>query len=100
VFAAAMDPLLLRHQWRPGAREPCFSVELQVNWLTNPKTAIWTLITLAAWQFGSPMLIFLAGLKQIPAELYESASIDGAGAWDKFTKITFPMLTPVILFNW
>jgi multiple sugar transport system permease protein len=70
-----------------------------VNWLTNPKTAIWTLITLAAWQFGSPMLIFLAGLKQIPAELYESASIDGAGAWDKFTKITLPMLTPVILFN-
>jgi multiple sugar transport system permease protein len=70
-----------------------------VNWLTNPKTAIWTLITLAAWQFGSPMLIFLAGLKQIPAELYESASIDGSGAWDKFTKITLPMLTPVILFN-
>jgi multiple sugar transport system permease protein len=70
-----------------------------VNWLGNPKTAIWTLITLAAWQFGSPMLIFLAGLKQIPQELYESASIDGAGGWAKFIKITAPMLTPVILFN-
>ncbi len=70
-----------------------------VNWLANPKTAIWTLITLAAWQFGSPMLIFLAGLKQIPSELYEAAAIDGAGGWGKFTRITLPMLSPVIFFN-
>ena len=70
-----------------------------VNWLANPSTAIWTLITLAAWQFGSPMLIFLAGLRQIPTELYESAAIDGAGGWSKFTKITLPLLTPVIFFN-
>ena len=68
-------------------------------WLGNPKTAIWTLIVLAAWQFGSPMLIFLAGLKQIPTELYESASIDGAGPWSRFRNITIPLLTPVILFN-
>jgi multiple sugar transport system permease protein len=68
-------------------------------WLGNPNTAIWTLIILAAWQFGSPMLIFLAGLKQIPPELYESAAIDGAGSWARFIKITLPMLTPVILFN-
>lgn len=67
--------------------------------LGNPKFAIWTLIILAAWQFGSPMLIFLAGLKQIPTELYESASIDGAGRWAKFLKITIPLLTPVIFFN-
>lgn len=65
----------------------------------NPNTAIWTLILLAVWQFGSPMLIFLAGLKQIPQELYESASIDGAGGWAKFINITLPMLSPVILFN-
>lgn len=70
-----------------------------VNWLSNPRTAIWTLVALAAWQFGSPMLIFLAGLKQIPSELYEAASIDGAGAWDRFTRITLPMLSPVIFFN-
>ena len=70
-----------------------------VNWLSNPRTAIWTLITLAAWQFGSPMLIFLAGLKQIPVELYEAAAIDGAGGWGKFIKITLPMLSPVIFFN-
>jgi multiple sugar transport system permease protein len=70
-----------------------------VNWLGNTRWAIWTLIILAAWQFGSPMLIFLAGLKQIPAELYEASAIDGAGGWGKFTRITLPMLTPVILFN-
>lgn len=70
-----------------------------VNFLANPRTAIWTLITLAAWQFGSPMLIFLAGLKQIPIELYEAAAIDGAGSWGKFARITLPLLTPVIFFN-
>jgi multiple sugar transport system permease protein len=70
-----------------------------VIWLGNPNTAIWTLITLAAWQFGSPMLIFLAGLRQIPAPLYEAAAIDGAGAFSKFFKITLPMLSPVIFFN-
>lgn len=70
-----------------------------INWLGNPSTAIWTLILLAVWQFGSPMLIFLAGLKQIPNELYEAASIDGAGPVAKFFRITLPMLSPVILFN-
>lgn len=70
-----------------------------VNWLGNPDTAIWTLILLAVWQFGSPMLIFLAGLRQIPAELYESASIDGANGMQKFLRITLPLLTPIIFFN-
>ena len=51
-----------------------------VIWLGDPATAIWTLIILAVWQFGSPMLIFLAGLRQIPIELYEAAAIDGASA--------------------
>jgi len=74
-------------------------IHSELRWLGNPKTAIWTLIILAAWQFGSPMLIFLAGLKQIPSELYEAASIDGAGDGTKFTRITLPMLSPVILFN-
>ncbi|WP_026370590.1 carbohydrate ABC transporter permease [Kallotenue papyrolyticum] len=69
------------------------------NWLGDPRTAIWTLILLAVWQFGSPMLIFLAGLKQIPQELYEAAAIDGAGPWKKFLRITLPLLSPVIFFN-
>lgn len=70
-----------------------------VWWLGHPDYAIWTLILLAAWQFGSPMLIFLAGLKQIPEQFYEASSIDGANAFQKFTRITLPLLTPVIFFN-
>jgi multiple sugar transport system permease protein len=69
------------------------------SWVSSPSTALWTLIILHVWQFGSPMVIFLAGLKQIPAELYEAAAIDGAGAWRRFWVITVPMLTPVIFFN-
>ncbi len=70
-----------------------------VTWLGDPRTAIWTLVTLAVWQFGSPMLIFLAGLKQIPQELYEAAAIDGASPWSRFSRITLPMLSAVIFFN-
>jgi multiple sugar transport system permease protein len=69
------------------------------GWTSNPKTALWTIILLAAWQFGSPMLIFLAGLKQIPTSLYEAASIDGANWWVRFSRITIPMLSPIIFFN-
>lgn len=69
------------------------------NWIANPDTALSTLILLVVWQFGSPMLIFLAGLKQIPRELYEAASVDGANRIQQFYKITIPMLTPVIFFN-
>ena len=70
-----------------------------VNWLGNPDTAIWTLVLLAVWQFGSPMLIFLAGLRQISPEYHEAASIDGASKWQRFYRITLPLLTPIIFFN-
>ena len=69
------------------------------NWLGDPSTSLWTIIILSVWQFGSSMLIFLAGLKQIPASYYEAAEMDNANAWNKFTHITIPMLTPVIFFN-
>jgi len=69
------------------------------GWISHPDYAIYTLIALSVWQFGSSMVIFLAGLKQIPNELYEAASIDGAGAFGKLRKVTIPLLTPVILFN-
>lgn len=74
-------------------------IKSDTSWIGNPKTAIWTLIILAAWQFGSSMLIFLAGLKQIPVSLYEAAEIDGANPLQKFIRITIPHLTPVIFFN-
>lgn len=70
-----------------------------VSWLGDPNTAIWTLIIMAAWQFGSPMLIFLAGLRQIPTPLYEAAAMDGASGVSKFFNITLPLLSPVIFFN-
>ncbi|MGJ9384644.1 carbohydrate ABC transporter permease [Salipaludibacillus sp. CF4.18] len=70
-----------------------------LNWIGNPDTALSVLIILVIWQFGSPMIIFLAGLRQIPTELYEAASVDGAGRFQTFLKITLPMLTPVIFFN-
>lgn len=68
-------------------------------WLGDPATAIWTVVALAVWEFGSPMLIFLAGLKQIPADLYEAAAIDGAAVLARFARITLPLLTPIIFFN-
>jgi multiple sugar transport system permease protein len=70
-----------------------------ISWIGNPDTALWSLIVLAVWQFGSPMLIFLAGLRQIPQSLYEAAAIDGAGRWQQFIRITLPALSPIIFFN-
>ena len=69
------------------------------GWITNPKFALWTLILLTVWQFGSSMIIFLAGLKQIPQEYYEAADVDGASKFLQFFAITIPLLSPVILFN-
>ncbi|MEV0612790.1 sugar ABC transporter permease [Nonomuraea sp. NPDC050404] len=69
------------------------------SWISTPEYAIYTLIVLHVWQFGSPMLIFLAGLKQIPAELYDAAAVDGAGRVRAFFRITLPMLSPIIFFN-
>ncbi|MDD9267047.1 carbohydrate ABC transporter permease [Paenibacillus sp. GCM10023248] len=70
-----------------------------VSWISSPSTALGTLVVLVAWQFGSSMVIFLAGLKQIPADLYEASSVDGASKVRQFFAITLPMLSPVLLFN-
>jgi multiple sugar transport system permease protein len=69
------------------------------SWISNPSYSLWTLVALSVWQFGSPMIVFLAGLRQIPADVYEAASIDGAGKVRQFLRITLPLLTPVIFFN-
>lgn len=68
-------------------------------WISNPRYALMTLILLAVWQFGSPMIIFLAGLQQIPKEYYEASSVDGAGKIRQFFVITLPGLSPIIFFN-
>ena len=69
------------------------------GWVGNPAMTMPMFILLTVWQFGAPMVIFLAGLKQVPLELYEAASVDGAGPIRKFLKITLPMLSPVLFFN-
>lgn len=74
-------------------------IHTTTSWIGSPSTALWTLIALSVWQFGSSMLIFLAGLKNIPATYYEAASVDGASGWRRFYKITLPLLSPIILFN-
>jgi multiple sugar transport system permease protein len=69
------------------------------SWISDPNYSLYTLVLLSVWQFGSPMIIFLAGLRQIPSDVYEAASIDGASKMQQFIKITVPLLTPVIFFN-
>jgi len=70
-----------------------------IAWIGDPNYAIYVLVLLAVWQFGSSMIIFAAGLKQIPETYYEAAQIDGASSWQQFIYITLPCLSPVILFN-
>jgi multiple sugar transport system permease protein len=69
------------------------------SYVASPNTALWTLILLNVWQFGSPMIIFLAGLKAIPRSLLEAARVDGANRFRAFLYITLPLLTPLIFFN-
>jgi multiple sugar transport system permease protein len=69
------------------------------SWISNPDYSLYTLVALSVWQFGSPMIIFLAGLRQIPRGLYEAAEVDGATKAQQFWRITLPLLTPVIFFN-
>lgn len=70
-----------------------------IGWVSNPDTALYTIVLLHIWTFGSPMVIFLAGLRQIPEMYYEAATVDGASAFQRFRKITLPLLSPIIFFN-
>src|SRR5690606_21473368 len=69
------------------------------GWISNPQYALWTIIILHIWTFGSPMIIFLAGLRQIPETYYDAAKVDGASPLRQFFWITLPLLTPIIFFN-
>jgi multiple sugar transport system permease protein len=69
------------------------------NWLGDPSWSMPGLIMMAAWRnFGTAMIIFLAGLQAVPAELHEAAAIDGANAWKRFRHVTLPLLRPTLLF--
>jgi oligogalacturonide transport system permease protein len=70
-----------------------------MNWLTDARVALFTIGLLAVWQFGSSMVLFLAGLKQVPSELYEAGRVDGAHKLTMFVRITLPMISPIVFFN-
>lgn len=65
----------------------------------NPATSLYTIVVLNVWAFGATMIIFLAALRNVPREYYESAAIDGAGRWQRFRRVTLPLITPALFFN-
>ena len=74
-------------------------IDPKINWVSDEKTALLAIIIIAAWQtMGFNTVLFLAGLQNIPGELYEAATVDGAGAWDKFWRITLPLLAPTTFY--
>jgi len=68
------------------------------RWLSSPQWAVPSVVLMGMWGVGGSAIIYLAGLQNIPPQLYEAATIDGAGAWRKFIHITIPMLTPTLFF--
>ena len=70
-----------------------------VGWFSDPTWSMPGLIVVGLWGLGNAMVIYLAGLQDIPLELYEAAALDGASAWERTKSVTIPLLTPVILFN-
>lgn len=76
-----------------------FGGEVAINWTKDPKFAVFTLIILKTWQFGSTMLIFLSALQGVSKTVYEAAEMDGASKLRQLFSITVPIITPVILFN-
>ncbi len=87
------------------ARKGLFNILLNnlgfesINWFGSQKLALYPLILMSVWQFGSSMIIFAAGLKEIPVTYYEAAKVDGANGFHTFFKITLPCLSPIILYN-
>lgn len=94
IFIALMDPIRGIFNQFLGV----FGIPT-INWFSDPRYAKLALVLLAQLGAGQIALIFLAGLKGIPATLYEAAEIDGAGAWTKFWNITLPLMTPIILYD-
>lgn len=91
--------IVFRYLYHPQAGLINATFGLEIDWLGDPTFAMPALIVLAVWKnFGYNMVIFIAGLANIPQELYEAARIDGAGKWAQFRYITVPALAPTFLF--
>lgn len=69
------------------------------NWFKDPRFALWGIIMIAMWRLGAAAVIYLAGLQNIPAQLYDAADVDGASGWQKFWNVTLPMLSPILFFQ-
>jgi multiple sugar transport system permease protein len=71
----------------------------EVPWLTSSGWALWTIVIATVWKsFGFDLILFIAGIQNIPRHLYEAASIDGASGWQQFWRITIPLLSPTMFF--
>jgi multiple sugar transport system permease protein len=69
------------------------------GWLASSRWALWALVFMSLWQVGQMAIIYLAKVQDVPQDLYEAASLDGAGFWSKTWHITLPQISPIILFN-
>lgn len=74
-----------------GIRGPC--------WLSCPAWSRQTIVLLALWIIGQQIVLYLAGLQDVPQDLYDAADVDGANFWHKFRNVTVPIMTPVIFFH-
>lgn len=107
---AVLSPLVVGYTWM-NIYEPANGLlnatlralgleHLQQTWLGDPKYALYSIVVMVVWQFtGYSMVIYLANLQTIPGDLYEAASMDGAGAFRKFWSVTFPLLAPSVTIN-
>ena len=98
VAAAVLWKALFRDQGMVNALLTTLHLPA-VSWLGDQSAALWVLILLRVWEFGAPMLLFLAALRQIPQDLIDAANIDGAGAVTRFFRIKLPMISPVVFYN-
>ncbi|RDG37668.1 carbohydrate ABC transporter permease [Streptomyces corynorhini] len=103
LLGASMSiALVWRAMFNDGGSVPRLLESIGIHtgsWVGDPRLAMYVVVLLTVWQFGAPMVIFLAGLQQISPDLYEAAALDGAGRWRQFVSITVPMLSPVVFFN-
>jgi multiple sugar transport system permease protein len=70
-----------------------------VDWLGDPKAALWAMVVMGLWFYGTAVVIYTAALRDVPRSLYEAAAIDGLGPWRRFVSVTLPSISPAVLFN-
>lgn len=108
IFMPSLVPLValgILWRWILNGEYGILNVGLQaiglpgVNWMGDPATAKLGLVVASLWGIGNTVVIYLAGLQEVPRSLYEASTVDGANVWHQFVHVTIPMLSPVIYFN-